>query len=185
MIARTLRLAATTLATAGLASLTLATGAAQAQTSTVSQSPFYFGGSIGAPRWDVDGAGGSHSGAGLKLYGGWSFTPNVALEAGVLDLGKYSRSGASVRGDGLFLDAVGTMPLEGPWSLIGRLGVVNSKVKVPGDSDRGTGIRFGLGGQYQLNTNVALRAEWERNRLSAFGDHPKADLWSIGAKYSF
>jgi OmpA-OmpF porin, OOP family len=184
MIARKLQLAATALASTLVTSLTLASGAAQAQT-TVSQSPFYFGGSIGAPRWDVDGAGGSNSGAGLKLYGGWALTPNFALEAGALDLGKLSRPGASVRGDGLFLDAVGTMPLEGPWSVIGRLGVVNSKLKVPGDSDRGTGIRFGLGGQYQLNTNVALRAEWERNRLSAFGDHPKADLWSIGAKYSF
>jgi OOP family OmpA-OmpF porin len=184
MIARNRLPAATALASTLVASLMLATGAAQAQT-TVSQSPFYFGGSIGAPRWDVDGRNGSNSGVGLKLYGGWSFTPNIALEAGALDLGKLSSSSGSVRGNGLFLDAVGTMPLEGPWSLLGRVGVVNSKVSVPGDSDRGTGVRFGLGGQYQLNTNVALRAEWERNRLSAFGDHPKADLWSIGAKYSF
>lgn len=179
MIARTFHLAAGALAV----TLTLAQGTAQAQ--TPSQSPFYFGGSIGAPRWDVDGVNGSNSGAGLKLYGGWALTPNFALEAGAMDLGKLSSGGGSVRGRGLFLDAVGTLPLEGPWSLLGRAGLVHSKVSVPGDSDRGTGVKFGLGGQYQLNANLALRAEWEHHRLSAFGDHPKTDLWSIGAKYSF
>ena len=42
-----------------------------------------------------------------------------------------------------------------------------------------------MGAQYQLNANTALRGEWERYRLDAFGAKSNTDTFSLGAQLSF
>ena len=57
----------------------------------------YGGASIGAPRYEnsVNGITGHGSGASGKLFGGYQFSPNFALEAGYADLGRINNAGGS------------------------------------------------------------------------------------------
>ena len=163
------------------ATLGLGATAAQAQTGP------YVGGSLAKPSWSdsVNGIDGSSGGTGLKVYGGWAFSPNFAVEAGAAQLGHQSSALGEAKARGYFLDGVGTLPLSADWSLLGRIGVADMKTVTTLGSDRGTALKTGLGVQYQLAKNVALRGEWERYRLSAFGDHPNADQYSFGVKFGF
>ena len=122
----------------------------------------------------------------FKFYGGYQFTPYIAVEAGYFNLGKYRFTATTtapagtlsgdIRPQGLNLDAVGTFPLIGKFSVLARLGVLYAD---PGDTFVGTGgitvanssptrretnVKYGLGGQYNLTTAVGLRGEWERYR---------------------
>jgi len=49
----------------------------------------YIGGSIGTPDYknSVNGIDGDGSGVGGKVFGGYQFTPNVAIEGGLFNLG--------------------------------------------------------------------------------------------------
>ena len=53
-----------------------------------------------------------------------------------------------------------------------------------GDS-RGNGLKLGLGAQYSLTGNVALRGEWERYHPSAFGNKPNIDQYTVGVRVGF
>jgi OOP family OmpA-OmpF porin len=162
---------------------TLALGAAAAR----ADDGLYIGGSVARPSWkdSVNGIGGSESGTGLKVYGGWALNPNFALEAGAVQLGKLGNGVDEAKARGYTLDAVGTLPLSGPWSLLGRVGLGEVKTITTLGSDRGTALKTGLGLQYQLNKSVALRGEWERYRLHAFDSHPDVDQLSLGVKFGF
>jgi OOP family OmpA-OmpF porin len=56
---------------------------------------------------------------------------------------------------------------------------------VPGASDRNSAPKVGLGAQYQLSPSTALRGEWERYRLDAFGSKSNTDMYSLGVQFSF
>jgi len=43
----------------------------------------------------------------------------------------------------------------------------------------------GLGVQYALTQNVAIRGEWERYQLKAFGDNPNTGQYTVGLKVGF
>jgi OOP family OmpA-OmpF porin len=128
---------------------------------------FYAGGSIGAPDWNssVDGVGGHGRGVAGKVYGGYSFTPNVALEAGAMHLGEARDDLGKVKANGAFLDAVGTLPLNRDWALLGRVGAAHARFEGPSGRSSDTGLKLGAGVQYQLSSNMALRAEYEQYRF--------------------
>jgi OOP family OmpA-OmpF porin len=151
-------------------------------------SPAYGGLSLSASKWrdSVGGVSEGSAGTGFKVYGGWQFTPNFALEGGAVGLGRVSNASGEAKARGYFLDAVGVLPLDNNWSLLGRAGVVNVKtITSTADSDRGWGTKIGLGAQYQLTKSLALRGEWERYRLNAFDTHPNVDQLSVGLKLGF
>jgi OOP family OmpA-OmpF porin len=159
---------------------------ASAQSSPVGRP--YVGAGIGVIDWRADtlnGVPADTSGTGLKVYGGYTFHPNFALELGYAHLGKLRGAGGEVKADAGFLDAVGLLPLTPAWSLLGRVGVVDAKVRNGFGSDWGTNLKFGGGVQYQLNQNVSLRGEWERYRLDTFGSKTNTDLYTVGINYAF
>ena len=164
-----------------VAAATLAALCAQAE-------GLYVGGSIGASRYsdDFGGAYTDRSDTGLKLYGGYAIHPNFSVEAGVAHLGKVRSAAGDVKGGGLFVDAVGVLPLANNFSLLGRAGVFNGMLDstLAGD-DRGTNVKFGAGVQYAIDKNVSVRGEWERYRFDTLGLKPNADLYSIGLNYRF
>lgn len=175
---------------AGLLALAAAPAAwAQASGPGLTGRP-YIGGSIGSPDWRGDQTVNgitrdSSGGTGLKLYGGYAFSDNFALELGAVRLGHMSGPAGEAKADGVYLDAVGLWPVAPQWSLLGRVGAVNAKVSTPTGSDRGTDLKFGAGVQYNLSSNVSIRGEWERYGLKAFDAKPKADLWTVGVNYAF
>jgi len=173
------------------AALLSGTGASHAEGLSV-------GASLGGVRQNGDTLGGyptDRGSFGGKIYGGYSFTPNFSLEAGYADLGRIRSDAGRRRADGFFLDAVGTFALGNDFSLLGRVGVFDGKLRqdlngsqIDGStsaSERGTSYKVGAGLQYDFNKNTALRAEWEHYRFNALDTTPHADLLSVGVNYKF
>ncbi len=120
-----------------------------------------------------------------KVFGGYQFNRNIALEAGYFNLGKFtyltSLPGGTMNGrydiEGVNLDLVGTMPLSTRWSALARLGVQYTNTRDafsgPGlpatapvdNSQRANGGKVGVGLQYEMTPSVFVRAEAERHRV--------------------
>jgi len=149
----------------------------------------YVGGSIGSSHYkgsDIGGVATDRSSSGGKLYGGYGFTPNLAVEAGYADVGKASSALGDVKGKGVFVDLVGKVPFTDSFSAIGRVGAFNGKASATGGaSERSTQPKVGLGVQWDMNKQTGIRAEWERYRFKAFNEKADADLYTIGVNYQF
>ena len=207
-----------------LAILSVAATSASAQSSTQYQEPgFFYGGvSAGEARAKVDepgvansllGANGPASGfssdekdTAYKLFGGYQFNRNIALEGGYFDLGKSSFSsntaaGAfnnSTRRHGLNLDLVGTLPITERFSVLGRVGAAYGRTQsnfsgagaaaagVSSNKDSDTDVKVGLGVQYELNRSMWLRAEIERYRIkTASTGRTNVDTVTVGLVFPF
>lgn len=144
---------------------------------------------------------------GFKLYGGYEFSPHFALEGGYFDLGKFGYTAntlpagtlnGEMRVRGLNLDLVGTLPLTGKLSALGRVGVNYARAK---DQFSGTGavavsnptasksqanVKYGVGLNYAFSEAVAMRLEVERYRVNdAIGNKGDIDMVSVGLVYRF
>ena len=111
--------------------------------------------------------------------------PNFAVELGVAKLGDVSSSSGQMNGRSEFLDAVGTLPLSDKWSLLGRVGVAHVDLNTSLGNDSGNGLKVGLGAQYSLTSNVAIRGEWERYQMKVFDATTNADQYTIGLRVAF
>jgi OOP family OmpA-OmpF porin len=149
----------------------------------------YLGGSVGSSHYRGDAIGGeatSHGSTAYDLYGGYAFSPYLGLELGDAKLGSFHSSAGEYRINGLYLDAVGSIPLAGSLSALGRLGVYGAKLDTSTEgSDHSTDLKLGLGLEYKLTDQVGLRGEWTRYRFEAFGSKPDADVYSVGLNYHF
>ena len=144
---------------------------------------------------------------GFKLYGGYQFNRNFALEGGYFDLGRFGFTAntappgtlnGNIRLNGVNLDAVGTLPLTDRLSALGRVGVNYAYAKDsfsgtgavgvsnPNPSKRAANLKVGLGLQYALTDALSARAEIERYRVNdAVGNRGHVDLLSLGLIYRF
>ncbi|WP_284616010.1 outer membrane beta-barrel protein [Aquabacterium humicola] len=131
-----------------------------------------------------------------KVFGGWRFGPNFAAELGYARLGRARYTGGvipgtvTLRGHGLYLDAVGTVPLGANFSVLARAGVFTGRARLDApvagsDADHGTRWKAGLGAEYAFNPQWAARIEWERYRFDVFGDKGDVDLLSAGVRVNF
>ena len=144
----------------------------------------YIGGSLGSSHYKGGGISPSadRSDTGGKIYGGYGFTPNFAVEAGYADFG----SAGDMDGHGIYVDLVGSYPIAAGFSALGRVGVFNGRAEQSnGDSDSGTNAKIGLGVQYDLSPQTGIRAEWERYRFDTFNRDSDTDMYSIGVNYKF
>lgn len=144
---------------------------------------------------------------GYKLFGGYQFNKNFALEGGYFDLGEFDFTATTVPAGtlngniklkGVNLDAVGILPLAERFSAFGRVGLNYAEaedsftgtglvnVLNPNPSKHDTNYKFGLGLQYDFTESLAMRAEAERYRINdAVGDKGDVDLVSVGLVYRF
>jgi OOP family OmpA-OmpF porin len=109
---------------------------------------------------------------GVKLFGGYQFVPNAAVEIGYVDLGKAKLSlpGASVefKAHGFDVDFVGTLPLNDQFAVLARVGMFFWKVDVSGtglansSSASGNDLTYGLGLAYDVSKKVSVRFEWQQ-----------------------
>jgi len=167
------------------AAMTLALGALASANSQAEG--LYLGGNLSAPDWhrSASGIGGNDAGVGVNVYGGYAINPNFSLELGAMTLGKTKGLYGDAKASGGYLDAVGTFPVAPQWSVLGRVGYANAKIKTDLGDDRGDGLKFGAGVQYDLTANTALRGEWTRYRLDAFNNNTNIDQYSVGVKVGF
>lgn len=208
------------LAVAALALLGATAALAQAP-----ESGWYAGGNIGQARATIDDARIARGlqGQGLnttgiddrdrdtayKLFGGYQLNRHVGLELGYFDLGRFGYTArtapaGSLTGDmrakGWNADLVGTVPLVGRVSALGRVGVTSVRVQdsfsstgaagVPYTNarpgERSTNIKFGAGLMYEFSDALSMRLEGERYRLKdAVGNRGHVDLYSVGLVYRF
>ncbi len=151
----------------------------------------------------------SNHDTGYKLFGGYQFNKNLAVEGGYFSLGSLTYNSVTTdaagtlhidarNSSGFNLDLVGSIPVGNDFSLLGRVGVQSSETKgnasgtgtivvlVPVSSNRYTGFKAGLGAQYDVNKVVGMRAEWERYRISdGFFGKTDVDIFSAGLVFRF
>ncbi|MDB5732284.1 MAG: OmpA/MotB [Variovorax sp.] len=147
--------------------------------------------------------------AGYKLFGGYQFNRNFALEGGWFSLGKFGYSATTlpagtlngnIRLDGLNLDAVGILPVTDKLSVLGRVGLTSVHARDqfaatgaarvpyadPNPGRRQTNYKVGAGLMYDFTDALAMRIEAERYRINdAVGNKGHVDLVSVGLVYRF
>jgi OOP family OmpA-OmpF porin len=185
---------------------------------------FYYGGiSAGKTRANLDGQGiasrllgpgqtatltdnaSKHNG--YKVFGGYQFNRNWAVEVGFFHWGQFTFDAATtpagtlhgqVRMQGANADLVGLLPLSTDFSVLGRAGINFARTRdtftTTGaatvanfePSDRKLNYKFGLGLQYALADWIRVRAEAERYRVSdAVGGKVVANMYSVGLIFPF
>lgn len=149
----------------------------------------------------------NNSSTGYKLFGGYQFTPNFALEGGYFDLGRFSYGSTTIpagtfngstRVNGLNLDLVGMVPLSDKFSVLGRIGAAYAQsranfastgfvpVNTGNPSRNETALKLGVGIQYAITEALSLRAELERYRISdPIRNRGNIDMASLGLVYRF
>ena len=141
-----------------------------------------------------------------KVFGGYQFHKNFALEAGYFNLGKFtyatSAPGGTLNGkyeiEGVNVDLVGTMPLSPKWSALARVGVQHANTRTgfsgPGypasasqdNSSRINNVKVGLGLQYEITPSVLLRGEAERFRVrDGIANNGDVNYYSMSLVFPF
>lgn len=133
-----------------------------------------------------------------KLYGGYQYNTNLAVELGYVDLGKATGTLGGVAADSsakaFELVGVGILPLGHSFSAYGKLGLARWDTKMSvggvGVSDTGVDLTYGVGAKYDVNSNWAVKAEWQRYRTDPTNLRVNVagkdiDLLSVGVQYKF
>jgi len=149
-----------------------------------------------------------------KVFGGYKFNPNFAVEGGYTDMGDYSAritgggdvGNAKVKTNSLNVFAVGILPMD-QFSLFAKAGVSRNKSKMDFNStgvafnatDSGsknkTSFAWGIGASYAINKQLSVRVEYEdfgkagetNSGFTVAGktSNSKPRLLSAGLQYAF
>ncbi len=182
----------------------LFTGGAFAQDSYAPGGYFYGGAGVGRSRSMVDNVMTDKLPAGstinateadttFKGFAGYQINRNIGVEGGYFNLGKsgFTANRTMPMGtvnnemkiDGVYLDAVGTLPFTDKWSGLARVGAQYANVRssststgmsmMPNESTstKALNIRYGLGVQYEVNPSFFVRAEADLNRIKHADGH--------------
>lgn len=140
---------------------------------------------------------------GYRIFGGYKFNRNLAIEGAYADLGSYPASGTfqgnpfNVKSDvtGLTVQAVGMVPMGDFVTLLGRAGLIHWSIDSSGQvgggfgrvSDDGVDLALGIGAQFNLTRNFGLRADFDLYPKLGNDDTGEEDLSmiSVGAVFSF
>lgn len=150
---------------------------------------FYAGGGLGLTQIEDEDAGISFddSAIGWRVFGGYEFTPNFALELGYVDSGEAEDSigGIDVDADltAWTVTGLGILPVNDSWDVFGKLGYYDgeSEVSALGVSadDSESGFTLGAGARFKLSDTVAIRGDFD------WYDSDIDTLWSIGVGVQF
>lgn len=192
---------------AAVTSLMATTVFAQSHVYSADEGP-YVGAGIGHAKLkndtldDLDrlGASTDDSDTAYKLYAGYQFNPNFAIEAGYVDFGEFTASAsngvdsakASLKVDGFTAALVGKLPIDGGFGIYGKLGMIawDADAKIDGTLGSGSGSTdgtdpfYGVGAEFVAD-QIVVRAEYERFDLSESGEDFKTDLLSASVGYRF
>lgn len=148
------------------------------------------------------------TGTAYRIVGGYQITPNWGVEVSYADYGSGSAGSGNVGGSlgfvsgtwkatGLEVSGVGTLPVSGAFSLTGKIGLASTDVKADysssllgsiNESASNTKLAFGIGARFDVNSNLAIRAQYED--FGTVGDAnstgtTKLTMLSVGALVKF
>lgn len=146
------------------------------------------------------GAACTDSGTAYRIGGGYQFTPNLGVEASYGIMASAKASGvfgsAEYKPRSMQVSGTGKFPISGPFSLIGKVGLVRTTVDLSASNSFGSyspsattfNLGWGVGGQVDLADGLALRAQFED--LGEIGDAnttgtAKLTLLSLGITMNF
>lgn len=160
-------------------------------------SGFYAGVTLGSGKPNVTPSALAISKSSNFIYGGlagYQYNKNLAVEAQFTGVGKATDiAGNTVKADALSLTAVGLLPLNDSFELLGKLGVASTKTTTSGlginlGTSR-TGLTYGLGAQYNVTPNLGLRLVWDRYAVATTNagikTNANANVMTLGAVYQF
>lgn len=193
----------------------LATAAsAQSSQAPGQKTGYYIGASLGAANHALKGADfGSignvkpsldKSDRAVKIFGGYSFNPHLAVEMQYMDFGsatvKYALPAGAAKEEytvhAMSVAAVGKMPVSNDLSVFAKVGIaaataknsVNAAALGATRTAKRTVLLAGVGAAYQVTDQVQLRAEYERlgevGKAGAPGRATPSAL-TIGVGYRF
>jgi len=165
----------------------------------------YVGGAVGQARYDFDCSGSSScdkNDTGAKVFGGYKFTPNIAVEASYANFGKakfgvpvpgFGVVNGDLKGEGFGAGVAFFAPFGNDFSGVARLGVASNKFKLSASgfgasasqSETNTEATYGLGVSYNLTKQVSIDLAWDGTRGKFQGDTVKVNMFTLGATYSF
>jgi len=136
----------------------------------------------------------------LGLFAGYDLSPVWALEAGFradsnstsFDLSPGYQLKTSV--STAYLAARGTWKLSEDWSLFGKAGIAQGRMKLDvsgkdapsGESTHKTGLYLSVGASYLVSKDVALQLEWERtDKLQHEGFTANMNRLALGVRFGF
>jgi len=126
---------------------------------------FYAGANLGRANSSISGLTSMTSDTGVSFVGGYQFTPYVAAEVSYNVLGNVVESAANpgnIALKGVSASVVGLYPINDRYTVLGRLGVSQTSMSVPGMSSIGrTALSYGVAGQYKVDEKVAVRVSYD------------------------
>jgi OmpA-OmpF porin, OOP family len=170
---------------------------------------WYVGVSLGQTEVNLDCAGTTacdDKDSSWKIFAGYQFNRNFALEFGYIDLGEVTAStpaigfippaSVAIESTVWELVAVGMLPLAERFSLYGKLGLYRADTDIEvnfvslgsvTDSDSNTDLTFGIGVRFDITPRLGVRLEWQRySSVSAADfDEGDVDVMSLGVAWRF
>jgi len=194
-------LALISVAALGVPSISMAQGTMDSMKTAVTgpDSGWLVGGSFGQSKLKVDCTGFScdDTDTAFRIFGGYNFNKNFGVELGYADLGAVTFTAPGVSGEisakAWDLMAVGTLPLGTNFALYGKLGMYRADSDASGTgvisgSGSNSDITYAIGGQYNFNRNLGIRAEWQQYKkvgTDNTGGEGDVDIMAIGVVWKF
>jgi len=121
------------------------------------------------------------SSAAFSLFGGYHLNEVLAIDVAYIDFGEAEKSGTKVEATAFSLGILGKGPVRTDLTLFGKVGLASWDIDVsPGSlSDYGTDVYFGIGADYDISGNSAVRFGLDRYALNGDFDED-ITVFSIG-----
>ena len=193
----------TSIAALMAASGIVVSSASFAQGKPAADTGFYIGAAVGQSTTDCGTSGAScdDEDTAYKIFGGYKFNRNLAVEGGYTPLGESTASvgSANIKSEATAWDlvGVGSIPLGNNFSIFGKLGVYSGELEVSSNiagvsgKKTTTDLTYGAGVQFDFARNLGVRAEWQRyqglefpSTASTSGD-TDVDVMSVGLLFTF
>ncbi len=152
----------------------------------VAAQDMYVGVNVGSAEIDVTGM---DSSTAFSVLGGYTINSNLAAEVAYNNFGSVDVApGVTVKSNALSVSAVGSYPINDMFSLIGKLGVASTTFKVSApppisSSESETGVTFGVGGQFNFDKQIGMRAGYDIYKVGTNSDNE--NVMSIGGVFYF
>ncbi len=131
----------------------------------------------------------------FSISGGYHFNPMLAAEVGYSVFGDSTvvstGFSATLSASSFHIAAVGSLPLNPQFDLIGKLGLANNSAKSTNTngfylSTSQSDLLIGVGAQYHVNSQVTVRAQYESfGKFESIAVPMKATAVSLGVAYNF